>query len=69
MSRVARVEDTATIRLSSYDSVDKSYYSISNAGNAYGNTTSSYCAVNLTRGANAYTLTHRLFQVTQKLSL
>lgn len=55
MRKVAVTSDEKVIRFSSYDTTDHSYYSISNVGNAYGNTTSSYCQVNLTRGAGADT--------------
>lgn len=55
MRKVALESEEKVIRLSSYDTTDYSYYSISNVGNAYGNTSSSYCGVTLTRGARAYT--------------
>ena len=61
MSRVVPISKTETIYFSSYDSVDKSYYSLSNASKAYGYTVSSYCGVTLTQGANAYTYVYFKF--------
>ena len=55
MRKVALESGDEVIRLSSYDTTDYSFYSISNPGNAYGNNTSSYCQVELTRGSGAET--------------
>ena len=48
--------DRLAVNPSSYDNTDYSYYSLSNASNAYSERTSStYATINLTRGANAVT--------------
>ena len=57
---------TLTVLLSSYDSTDKSYYSLGSASKAYKSpdtySSSSDCAaVNMARGANAYTYVYFKF--------
>lgn len=50
-------EYTGVFYLSSYDTEDKSYYSLTNVANAYSTDleSTSQCSINLTRGANAET--------------
>lgn len=56
MSRVVTNTGTLTVYPSSYDSTDKSYYSISNVSNAYTEASGSgYCSIGLTRGSGAST--------------
>lgn len=62
MSRVVSTSDSLVAYPYTYDNVDKSTYSVTSPANAYdaaGN--SSYCSINLTRGANAYTYVYFLF--------
>lgn len=60
------ITETKTFHLSSYDSVDKSYHSIANPGNAYTQADSTgYAQVNLTRGKNAQTYVYFNFDTSE----
>jgi hypothetical protein len=61
MSRVVSTSGSLVAYPYTYDSVDRSTYSVANPANAYDAGNSSYCNINLTRGANAYTYVYFLF--------
>ena len=67
MSRIGNISKSLSVKPSAYipQATDGSWYSLSNASNAYsfvtGSGSSSYCGVVLTRGAGAYTYVYFTF--------